>query len=85
MSDAKARGQGSPVGKGLTSSAKPFVPTQSDGERVALASASSAVFAAPFIPSFIGNQSNQRHSAPSRRGADGESQNVVIVLVMEVA
>lgn len=73
MSDAKARGQGSPVGKGLTSSAKPFVPTQGDGGKLTLAPTSSAIYAAPFVPSFFANQNNQRHSATSRRGADGES------------
>lgn len=73
MSDAKAKGQASPNGKGLTFSAKPFVPPQGDGERPAPASAKPAVHAAPFVPSSSGKQASQRNSASNRRGADGEA------------
>ena len=79
MSDATTRWESSSVGKGLTSSAKPFVPTQGDGEKPTPVSTSSAVYAAPFVPSFT-NQGNQRLSAASRRDADGESQTIDLVI-----
>ena len=85
MSDATARGEFGHVGRGLTSSAKPFVPTLGDGEKPSLTSTSSAVYAAPFVPSSSASQTSQRLSATSRRGADGESQNVGMVLARTVA
>lgn len=80
MSDATSRWEGSPVGKGLTSSAKPFVPTQGDGGKPTPASPSSAIYAAPFVPSSAASLSNPRHSATSRRGADGEAHFTHMVI-----
>ncbi len=84
MSDATSRWEGSSVGKGLTSSAKPFVPTQIDGGRATPASPSSAIYAAPFVPSSSVSQSNTRHSATGRRGADGESQITDMVFASKI-
>ena len=85
MSDAPARGESSNVGRGLTSSAKPFVPTLGDGGKPSITSSSSAVHAAPFFPSSSASQTSQPLSAASRRGADGESQHVDMVLARTVA
>ncbi|CAK0773929.1 hypothetical protein CVIRNUC_004116 [Coccomyxa viridis] len=74
MSDVETNEQSSPIGKVLTSSAsaRPFVLGQGNGGGQTLASSSSAVYAAPFVPASPGNPAGTRQNILNR-GANGTS------------
>ena len=74
MSDVKTGEQSSPIGNGLTSSAsaRPFVRGQGNGGGQTLASSSSAVYAAPFVPASPGNPAGSRQNVLNR-GANGRA------------